>query len=58
MIDNSEDVARAGGVLRFRSEGKPVATKDVLQNTFFVVVIVVGLIYIFGQVKDALGIGL
>ena len=58
MIDNSEDAAQAGGVLRYRNEEKPVATKDVLQNTFFIVVIVVGLIYIFGQVKDALGIGL
>jgi hypothetical protein len=46
-----------GGILRYLVEEKTLSSKDALQNIFFVVVIVAGLIYIFGQVKDALGIG-
>ena len=58
MISHSEDAARAVGILRYPVEEKPLSSKDALRNTFFVVVIVAGLFYIFGQVKDALGIGL
>ena len=35
-----------------------MSSKNLLQNAFYLVVIVAGLIYIFGQVRDALGIGL
>jgi hypothetical protein len=35
-----------------------MTSKPMLENAFYIIISVAGLIYIFGQVKDALGIGL